>query len=260
MNFEQTIDEVFNHLLARHPGLVQKLPLPLLPLSEQTSIEFGGEFQSHPLSAAINKSFYKAIALSHALPDWIVRMPGMSGKKYRYFINNLVKEVSNPRYLEVGSWAGSTACSAMYGNLVNTVCIDNWSQFGGPKEQFIRNISVAKGESEFQFFEKDFRLFDFNDLNFEANIFLFDGPHEEQDQYDGIALAVPSLQDDFVLIVDDYNWGDVRRGTQRAIHDCSLSVQSYIEVKTTIDGSHPKLSEQNSDWHNGYFIAHVRKK
>ena len=35
----------------------------------------------------------------------IYSIDGMSGKKYRFFINNLVRTVANPRYLEVGSWA-----------------------------------------------------------------------------------------------------------------------------------------------------------
>lgn len=172
----------------------------------------------------------------------------------------MVKLVSKPRYLEIGSWSGSTAASAIYGNELSAICIDNWSQFGGPKIKFDENISKAKGDScKFFFIEDDFRNVNYERLKFDANIYLFDGPHSAEDQYDGIRLVMPSLQDEFILIVDDYNWVDVRNGTQRAILDCKLSVISCIEIRTTTDDTHPRMKMQNSDWHNGYFIAHVKK-
>ena len=82
----------------------------------------------------------------------------MSGQKYRTFINLFVHSSPNPRYLEVGSWAGSTAVSALYGNQVKAVCIDNWSQFGGPRDKFFANIAMALSpEIDFSFLEQDFR-------------------------------------------------------------------------------------------------------
>jgi hypothetical protein len=38
------------------------------------------------------------------------------------------------------------------------------------------------------------------------DVYFFDGPHHERDQYDGIATALPALERHFVLIVDDWNW------------------------------------------------------
>src|SRR5437868_2345370 len=67
----------------------------------------------------------------------IYAVEGMSGLKYRYFINRLVGSVPDARYLEIGSWAGSTLCAAIHGNTVTAVAVDDWSQFGGPKEHFI---------------------------------------------------------------------------------------------------------------------------
>ena len=48
----------------------------------------------------------------HKLPDYVVNMEGMSGIKHRYWINNFISHPEEPRYLEIGSWKGSTACSA----------------------------------------------------------------------------------------------------------------------------------------------------
>lgn len=258
MDTRKTITEILQHILRQHPELLPNL-VPSLPRAEQTSIKYRGDFDG-PIGKCLHESFQKALCLDHSLPDWIVWMSGMSGKKYRYFINNLIRGTIDARYLEVGCWSGSTAVSAMFNNTLQALCIDNWSEFNGPKELFLKNIENAKGENcRFDFIESDFRKVDFKALGFDANIYLYDGPHTEQDQYDGIVYALPALHAEFVLIVDDYNWAEVRKGTERAISDCGLTVRSSIEVRTTTNDTHPNLQMQNSDWHNGYFIAHIRK-
>lgn len=186
-------------------------------------------------------------------------IPGMSGRRYRLFINQLVRSLPDPAYLEVGSWAGSTLCSAISGNLLRAVAIDNWSEFGGPKEVFMQNVQrcVAPGAQVF-FIEGDFRAVEYSKLG-TFNIYLFDGPHERRDQYDGIALALPALSSEFVFIVDDWNWERVRAGTFAAIRDTGLSVVYAAEIRTTLNDSHPQNAFGDSDWHNGYYISVLRK-
>jgi hypothetical protein len=107
---------------------------------------------------------------------------------------------------------------------------------------------------DFNFIEKDFRSVDYTSLG-HFNIYLFDGPHEELDQYDGIMVARPALDKSLVLIVDDWNGRQVRLGIFRAIRDSGYSISSSIEIRTTQDNTHPPVHGKNSDWHNGYFIA-----
>ena len=73
------------------------------------------------------------------ITEEIIEMEGMSGIKTRHFYNNLLNR-ADARYLEIGTWKGSSVCSAMCGNQAKVVCIDNWSQFGGPKGEFISKI------------------------------------------------------------------------------------------------------------------------
>ena len=190
----------------------------------------------------------------------IYSIDGMSGKKYRFFINNLVRTVANPRYLEVGSWAGSTLCSAINGNNVIAVAIDNWSEFGGPKAAFTANVQrFQTPDAKVYFYEADFRRVDYAGMTTKFNIYLFDGPHEERDQYDGLALAVPCLEKQFVFIVDDWNWERVRSGTFAAIQKCNLNVLFSAEIRSTLNNSHPAVAGKDSDWHNGYYIAVLEK-
>ena len=227
---------------------------------DQTSYRLNGDFLANPATALLLASFKRSMALDHKLHPAVATMRGMSGRKYRYLINNLVEAMKDPRYLEVGSWAGSTACSAIFGNRLTAVCIDNWAEFGGPKEAFLANVEAVKSEAvAFTFIESDFRKVDFSGIG-KFNLYLFDGPHEEKDQYDGVVGAQPALDDIYTLIVDDWNWPAVRAGTLRALADTGTSVTCSVEIRTTQTDTHPKVEAfEKSEWHNGYFLAVCRK-
>jgi hypothetical protein len=198
------------------------------------------------------------------LPEWILTMNGMSGRKYRHFINNFIGIVEEVKYLEVGCWKGSTSCSAFYKNEVSAYCIDNWSEFGGPKNEFIKNIEKCVGESgdllSIQLEENDFRNVSYDEIG-KYNIYFFDGPHEETDQYDGVLVSQSAVEDEFVFICDDWNWEKVRNGTEKAFEKLKLKVIYTVDIRTTSDNTHPVEynAMEKSDWHNGYFIAVCKK-
>ena len=240
----------------------------VLSPEEETSIILDGNFDQNTYSKNLKLSLSQALAMSTKIPDWIKFMSGMSGKKYRYFINNLISLIADPRYLEIGCWAGSTACSALYGNEVKALCIDNWSEFTdpktinpslnvkNPKKEFeINTKKVISEKIDFKFIESDFRKINYNEVG-KFNIYVFDGPHEIKDQYDGIAIVQPSLDDIFILIIDDWNTPHIRQGTLEVINDLNIKIISKIEIMTTQNNTMPQLFQcQFSDWHNGYLIA-----
>jgi hypothetical protein len=193
------------------------------------------------------------------LDDFALSMRGMSGRRYRNFVNMLVAGLPDARYLEIGSWAGSTLCAAIQGNAVRATAIDDWSQFGGPASLFLTNLARCRNPaSRISFLEQDFRAVDYRAIG-RFNVFLFDGPHETADQFEGLTLPMPALDDRFVLIVDDWNHAPARTGTRQAIKALGLRVDLSIELRTTLDGTHPEPHGEASDWHNGYFIAAMTK-
>jgi predicted transposase YdaD len=100
---KKTIANIFRHILKQHPDLRDRLQIFLRTTEEtstrveETSIRFEGDFSNSYYGPVVEKAFRKALALDHCLPEWIVRTEGMSGKKYRYFINNLIRELEYPR-------------------------------------------------------------------------------------------------------------------------------------------------------------------
>lgn len=226
---------------------------------KETTIVLDGDFSVSDLGTSLAKSFHSSNRGRGDLPPWVMNMEGMSGRRYRRLVNNLVRSVEDPVYLEVGSWKGSTACAAIASNTLQAICIDDWSQFGGPRDEFYKNIGRVAGNNYVQVIEDDFRAVNFGGLQPKANIFLFDGPHHEADQFDGIVLALPGLQEEFVLVVDDYNWSYVRDGTSRALREKALSVICSVTIRTNSAGFEPTVWLERSDWHNGYFVAVVRQ-
>jgi hypothetical protein len=181
------------------------------------------------------------------LPPAIRAIKGMSGQKYRTLINTLIGALNRPRYLEIGSWLGSTAAAAIFGNRVDAVCIDNWSEFDGTKEQFIANISLASSaNARLELIEDNFFNVDYFALG-KFNVYLFDGPHSENDHVCGITVVQPCLADRFILIIDDWNWSAVRIGTMRGLIETRCAVECSIQVRTTHDDSVPTVAYEASD-------------
>jgi len=229
---------------------------------DETQVIFSGDWGS-PAAQALQNAFLGAMAMEFKIPNAIRYMDGMSGRKYRALINNLVELTDDARYLEVGSYAGSTACSAIYGNRCAATCIDNWSEFGGPKDLFFRNVTPCLTENiKFNFIEKDFRDVDYANIG-KFNIYMFDGPHGEQDQCDGVTMAQDALDDIYTLIVDDWNNQQVRHGTHRALETLEQAGQKVIarlDIFSNINNGYPDMINQFSDWHNGYVFIVMSKK
>lgn len=204
----------------------------------------------------VNAEFNK----SKLIPE-ILEMEGMSGIKTRHFYNNLLDMCpGGARYLEIGTWKGSSVCSAMYGNKANVVCIDNFSEFSGPRDEFFRNFNKYKGENNATFIEADCFSLDPKSLGEKFNLYLFDGGHTYDDQYKALTHFYDCLDDTFVFVVDDWNWKDVRKGTMDAINNLKLRIVFKHEIRLTDDDTHtPPWANGQLTWHNGIGIFVLSK-
>ena len=188
----------------------------------------------------------------------ILFMEGMTGIKTRHFYNNLLN-TEDARYLEIGTWKGSSVCSAMCGNKANVICIDNWSEFDGPKDEFMMNFEKFKGENNAKFIESDCYKVDVSTLP-KFNIYMYDGNHSKDSHYKALVHYYDCLDNMFVFIVDDWNWKDVRTGTYDSLKKLNLNVLYEKEIKTTNNDTHPPLgSYLQTQWHNGIYVAILQK-
>lgn len=189
------------------------------------------------------------IGRSKITPD-IITMEGMTGTKTRHFYNNLLT-LNDARYLEIGTWKGSSVCSAIYGNTAMVHCIDNWCTFGGPKNDFLNNLNKYKGNNDVKFIESDCFKVDVASLP-KFNIYLFDGEHAYEDQYNALKYYYECLDDIFIYMADDWNYDRVRNGTRDAVSHLKLNVLYEKEIFTQYNGV-------TDGWWNGLGIMILKK-
>jgi hypothetical protein len=205
----------------------------------------------------VETSFSNAEKNISKITNDIIIMDGMSGTKTRHFYNNLLN-IEDARYLEIGTWKGSSVCSAMCNNKANVVCIDNWCEFGGPKNEFLINFEKYKGNNRATFIENDCYKVDVSTLS-KFNIYMYDGNHTNDSHYKALLHYYDCLDDIFIFIVDDWNWKDVRDGTIESIQKLNLKVLYEKEIRTTWDNSVPLEPELSKNWWNGIYIVILQK-
>lgn len=205
----------------------------------------------------IKKSFENAEKDLSKINDEILAIEGMSGNKTRHFYNNILN-IEDARYLEIGTWKGSSVCSAMCNNSATILCIDNWSEFGGPKGEFLVNYNKFKGANNAKFIEEDCFKVDTTDIG-KYNIYMYDGNHTADAHYKALEHYLNCLDDIFIYIVDDWNAIEVREGTHNAINKLNLSVLYKKELRLTYDNSHTPFDIAHKSWWNGIYIAVIKK-
>jgi hypothetical protein len=203
------------------------------------------------LKQHVETAFEKAEKGESKITEQIIYMEGMSGKKTRHFYNNLLNK-DDARYLEIGTWKGSSVCSAMCGNKAKVVCIDNWSEFGGPKNEFLINFDAYKGENDASFIEEDCYKVDISQLP-KFNIYMYDGNHTTDSHYKALIHYYNCLDDMFVFIVDDWNCECVRDGTYDSFKQLNLSVLYEKEIYTPGNCTY-------ETWWNGIYVAILQKQ
>ena len=184
----------------------------------------------------------------------VLAIDGMSGSKTRHFYNNLLT-IDDARYLEIGTYKGSTVSAAMCNNNASVVCIDNWSEFGMNLQEFLKNFNTFKGNNNARFIEKDCWLVDPMALG-KFNIYMYDGHHAHDSHYKALSHFMSCLDNVFIYIVDDWNWKAVRDGTNSAIYDLKLKIHHQREILVSEESS---VWPDRQGWWNGITIFVLEK-
>lgn len=209
---------------------------------------------SQNLINAVETSISFAEQGKSKLTSEILEMEGMSGYKNRHFLNNILDRDS-VRYLEIGTWKGSTHISALYQNSPEfSLAIDNFSQFDGPREEFEKNCQKFLGKLP-NFINGD--CFGVNLVSQgvkNINVYFYDGEHSPYNQRRALEDIYPVLADEFVYIVDDWNWETVRQGGNEGIKNTNVEVLYSKEIFTA------NHSGDRQGWWNGWYIGVLKKR
>ena len=187
----------------------------------------------------VKSVYYSNIEKSNIDPN-ILNIDGMSSKKIRHLINNLCS-LSDASYFEVGSWKGSTLCSAISNNNLSKVTsCENFSEFTDDghkkinltiKDQLLNNIQNFKGSNNVEIIEEDFFSKQWGSDK-KYNIYLYDGAHSIQTQYFQIKIAKQFLDKYSIMLVDDWSCeiSKPKQATFKALNDFGMHVHLYIDL------------------------------
>lgn len=203
----------------------------------------------------VDDSIARALRVESHLDPAALDILGFATPTMRHMFNNLC-DIEGLTYLEVGTYAGATLCSAAYGNPVRAIGMDNFSQAWHEgrdiRAEFMSNRERFAPSSNF--FEGDC----FNPAVLPAlpriNVFYFDGDHTREAQGRALPHFFDALADTFLFIVDDFCWEDVRTGTQDGF--ATLNSRLSVARRWELVGD---TRQDNAIWHNGMALFLCRK-
>jgi len=135
-------------------------------------------------------------------------------------------------FVNVGVWNGFTLLSGMVGNRdKQCIGVDNFSEFGGPKEHFLRRFNEMKSHNH-RFYEMDYREYFAKIHSGTIGFYIYDGYHSYESQMMGLKLAEPFIGENCIILVDDTNEGDPREATLDFISRGRTKYQMLLDVKT----------------------------
>lgn len=152
---------------------------------------------------------------------------GMTTMRVQYLLNFLCSKVDS--YLEVGLWRGATFLAAIEGNLTRAVGVDDWSEFGGPKEDFFSNIRKFGREKNVTILEGDvFSLSELKNLC-PFDLVFYDGNHSYESQSKAVELFAEIIEGCGILLVDDW-WKHGKEPTLKKIEKLGLQMHYLTEL------------------------------
>ena len=185
----------------------------------------------------------------------VLKIQGMSSPKVRHLLNNLCS-AKNTSYLEIGCWKGATWISSLYGNrdkISNAIAVDNWSEFGGPFDQFVSNsLRFLSDHQQYPLYSKDCFSLSLDVFSKPVNVYFYDGDHSAWSQENAFVYYNDVLNSVFVAVVDDWNYEPVQKGTRLAFKNLGYEVLFERILPASYTGD-------ESQWWNGLYVAVVRK-
>lgn len=188
---------------------------------------------------------------------------GLSSNRIRTFLNSICSD-DNIKYLEVGSYLGSTFCSAIKNNNIKAYAIDDWSTSNlipfenkltiantSSIEKFKNNILNTPSNSTAKIINKNCIEVTTNDVTEKINCIFYDGDHEYNNQLKCLNVLSNLTDNTFILILDDANFDGVVSSADEFIKHNNYTVLFQRKILNRI--------EDESMWWNGLYILVLQK-
>lgn len=186
------------------------------------------------------------------LPEAVLNIQGYSSPRVRRLLNALCSQ-PGARYLEIGVCYGSTFIPAVYGNEAEATCIDHWQMFNGSRGSFDQNVTRHIPEREFTALAGDC----FSDeilaqVPHSINVYFYDGAHDRESHYKALMKYALYMADQFVLLIDDWNWAEPNHGAKQAFEEWGFTRLAEFNLEGAYNGD-------QVGWWNGLYVGLIQK-
>lgn len=169
----------------------------------------------------------------------LLEIPRYSTIANAYLISKLVELMPpSSAYLNVGVWCGFSYLAPLVSNPdKKCIGVDNFSQFGGPKEYFEALYNAVRNANS-RYYDMDYMHY-FEKVHKEPlGVYFYDGEHSYENQLKGLEVAEPFLINGAYVVVDDTNDPEPFEATMDFI---SARPDKYLILlnKKTAHNSHP---------------------
>jgi len=223
----------------------------------------------------VETSVARARLLQSKLLPFQLEIDGMSSYKNRHLLNNLMSlqlEGRKLRYLEVGSWKGSTFCASIFNNDIEATSIENFSEFTStsfigeyvhPREAFHRNLNTTVTLSNPRpiviTVQRDSFATDPTSLGAPFDVYFYDGEHSYDSHVKAYTHFHPCLADTFITLVDDYQEKPGNPPFEATKHAFDRLGFSVIKSWYLFEETHDTVQGAMAGWWNGLYVAVVQK-
>lgn len=174
-----------------------------------------------------------------ALLKPLLGMPRLSTFANAAIIARSIEEMEpGTSYVNVGIWHGfSLLVGMLAGRDRAVVGVDNFSQFGGPKEAAFARFQKHRAAGH-SLYDMDYREYFLKMHRGAIGFYFYDGHHAYEHQLEGLRVAEPYFSPRCIVMVDDTNWPDPRQATLDFVAQSRNRYELLLDRKTGFDG-HP---------------------
>jgi len=171
----------------------------------------------------------------------LLEIPRMSTFAIGAVINKGVSEMRrNCCFVNVGVWHGFSFLAGMKDNPdKKCIGVDNFSQFGGPREQFMERFNRYKSPNH-RFYDIDYKEYFAKVHAGGIGFYIYDGDHDYENQMEGLRVPEPFFSEKCIILVDDTNSDEPRQATLDFVAERSQRYKILLD-RTTLFNMHPTL-------------------
>lgn len=168
-------------------------------------------------------------------------IPKMSTFAIGAIVNQAVAQMpADQAFVNVGVWNGFTFLSGLAGNPDRPcVGIDNFSQFGGPRDDFLARFQAYRGPRH-EFHDLDYADYFTQVHRGPIGVYIYDGEHSYTNQLKGLQTAEPFFSENCIIVVDDTNWIEPWKATFDFVSQSAHRYRILLD-QTTCQNGHPSF-------------------